>query len=184
MTVLVTGVAGQLGYDVVNELHKRGIESIGSDIREENELINKANWNQYIQLDITNGDVVDEVVRKVNPDAIIHCAAWTNVDGAEDENNKSLVKKINVDGTNNLVKAAKEIGCKFVYISTDYVFNGEGTRPWQPDDKNYAPLNYYGETKLKGEQVVSSQLDKFFIIRIAWVFGLNGKNFNRGEIFI
>lgn len=177
MTVLVTGVAGQLGYDVVNELHKRGIESIGSDIREENELINKANWNQYIQLDITNGDVVDEVVRKVNPDAIIHCAAWTNVDGAEDENNKSLVKKINVDGTNNLVKAAKEIGCKFVYISTDYVFNGEGTRPWQPDDKNYAPLNYYGETKLKGEQVVSSQLDKFFIIRIAWVFGLNGKNF-------
>ena len=177
MKVLVTGVAGQLGYDVINELNKRGIEAIGTDIREENELANKANWTQYIQLDITNKTKANGVVRDSKPDAIIHCAAWTNVDGAEDDNNRPLVKKINVDGTDNLVKIAKEIGCKFLYISTDYVFNGEGTRPWQPDDKNYAPLNYYGETKLQGELSVSSQLDKYFIVRIAWVFGLNGKNF-------
>ena len=177
MTVLVTGVAGQLGYDVVNELNKRGIEAIGTDIREEKELINKANWSRYIQLDITDKDKVSKVVTGLKPDAVIHCAAWTNVDGAEDEANKPLVKKINVDGTDNLVKVAKELGCKFLYISTDYVFDGEGTRPWEPDDKNYAPQNYYGETKLQGELAVSSQLDKFFIVRIAWVFGLNGKNF-------
>lgn len=177
MIVLVTGVAGQLGYDAINELNKRGIKAIGTDIREEKELTNKPNWNQYIQLDITDKARAEEVVREINADAIIHCAAWTNVDGAEDENNKPLVKKINADGTDNLVKVAKELGCKFLYISTDYVFNGEGTRPWQPDDKNYAPQNYYGETKLQGELAVSSQLDKFFIVRIAWVFGLNGKNF-------
>lgn len=177
MTVLVTGVAGQLGYDVVNELSKRGLEAIGTDIREEKELTNKADWSRYIQLDITDKEKVGEVVGQVNPDAIIHCAAWTNVDGAEDPNNKPLVKKINVDGTDNLVKAAKDIGCKFLYISTDYVFDGEGIRPWEPDDKNYAPQNYYGETKLQGELAVSSQLEKYFIVRIAWVFGLNGKNF-------
>lgn len=177
MIVLVTGVAGQLGYDVINELHKRGLFCVGTDIREEDELINKANWNQYIQLDITDKEKVEEAVKDIKPDVIIHCAAWTNVDGAEDDNNRPLVKKINVDGTDNLVKIAKGLGCKFLYISTDYVFNGEGTRPWQPDDKNYAPLNYYGETKLQGELSVSSQLDKYFIVRIAWVFGLNGKNF-------
>lgn len=177
MKVLVTGVAGQLGYDVINELNKRGIDAIGTDIREETELANKAKWNRYLQLDITDKAKVEEVVGDVKPDAIIHCAAWTNVDGAEDENNKPLVKKINVNGTDNLVKAAKEIGCKFLYISTDYVFDGQGSRPWQPDDKNYAPQNYYGETKLQGELAVSSQLEKFFIVRIAWVFGLNGKNF-------
>lgn len=177
MRVLVTGVAGQLGYDVINELAKRGHEAIGTDIRQENELINKANWSTYVQLDITDKTRVEEVVSQIKPDAIIHCAAWTNVDGAEDENNKPLVKRINADGTNNLVKVAKQIYCKFLYISTDYVFDGEGTRPWQPDDKNYAPQNYYGETKLQGELAVSSQLEKFFIVRIAWVFGLNGKNF-------
>ena len=177
MRVLVTGVAGQLGYDVINELSKRGITAIGTDIRSENELINVASWNQYIQLDITDKEKVIEIVNQLKPDAIIHCAAWTNVDGAEDENNKPLVKKINVDGTDNLVKAAKAINAKFLYISTDYVFDGEGTRPWQPDDKNYDPQNYYGETKLQGELAVSSQLDKFFIVRIAWVFGSNGKNF-------
>ena len=177
MTVLVTGVAGQLGYDVINELHKRDISCVGTDIKSEDELINRANWNKYVQLDITNGEAVNNVVSKIKPDAIIHCAAWTNVDGAEDENNKPLVKKINADGTDNLVKVVKEISCKFLYISTDYVFDGEGIRPWQPDDKNYAPQNYYGETKLEGEFAVSSQLDKFFIVRIAWVFGLNGKNF-------
>ena len=177
MKVLVTGVAGQLGYDVINELNKRGISAIGTDIRQESELINKANWNEYIQLDITDKANVDEVVCHIKPDVIIHCAAWTNVDGAEDEHNKPWVKKINVGGTDNLVKAAKAINAKFLYISTDYVFDGEGTRPWQPDDKSYAPQNYYGETKLQGELTVSSQLDKFFVVRIAWVFGLNGKNF-------
>ena len=177
MKVLVTGVAGQLGYDVINELKKREIIAIGTDIRQESEMVNKANWNKYIQLDITDKTSVDEVIKIIKPDAIIHCAAWTNVDGAEDSNNRPLVKKINVNGTDNLVKSAKAIGAKFLYISTDYVFNGEGTRPWKPDDKNYAPLNYYGKTKLQGELAVSSQLENYFIVRIAWVFGLNGKNF-------
>lgn len=182
MTIFVTGVAGQLGHDVVNELSKRGIVAVGSDIRDESEIINKSNWSKYIQLDITDRQSVDEAIKELIPDAIVHCAAWTNVDGAEDENNKPFVKKINVDGTDNLVKAAKDIGAKFIYISTDYVFNGEGIKPWQPDDKNYAPQNWYGETKLQGELVVSSQLDKYFIVRIAWVFGLNGKNFIRTMI--
>ena len=177
MKVLVTGAAGQLGYDVINELSKRGITAIGTDIRSKSELINKANWKKYYQCDITNKEQVDSLINSVKPDVIIHCAAWTNVDGAEDSNNKPLVKKINVDGTDNLVKAAKEISAKFLYISTDYVFNGEGTRPWEPDDKNYDPQNYYGQTKLEGELAVSSQLNKYFIVRIAWVFGLNGKNF-------
>lgn len=177
MKVLVTGVAGQLGYDVINELNKRGITAIGTDIKNEDELVNVAKWNEYVQLDITDKNQVEEVVSNIKPDAIIHCAAWTNVDGAEDENNKPIVKKVNVDGTDNLVKAAKKTGAKFLYISTDYVFDGQGEAPWQPDDKNYAPQNYYGETKLKGELAVSSQLDKYFIVRIAWVFGKNGKNF-------
>ena len=177
MKVLVTGVAGQLGYDVVNELHKRGIIAIGSDILQENMLINKAEYEEYYQLDITNEYDVLMLVDIVKPDAIIHCAAWTNVDGAEDKNNKPLVKKVNVIGTANLAKAAKKVDAKFLYISTDYVFDGQGERPWEPDDKNYAPLNYYGQTKLEGELAVSSLLDKFFIVRIAWVFGLNGKNF-------
>lgn len=179
MLVFVTGVAGQLGHDVINELSKRGIVAIGTDVREETEIINKSNWSKYIQLDITEKETVDRVIKELKPDAIIHCAAWTNVDGAEDSNNKPLVKKINVDGTDNLVKAAKAVGANFLYISTDYVFDGEGIKPWQPDDKNYAPQNYYGETKLQGELAVSSQLDKYFVVRIAWVFGLNGKNFIR-----
>lgn len=177
MRVLVTGVAGQLGYDVINELNKRGLYSIGTDIHQEDGLINKANWNEYVQLDITDDVAVKKEVQNLQPDAIIHCAAWTNVDGAEDEKNKDLVKRINVDGTNNLVEAAKNINSKFLYISTDYVFNGEGNKPWDPDDKNYSPLNYYGETKLQGELKVSSKLEKYFIVRIAWVFGKNGKNF-------
>ncbi len=177
MKVLVTGVAGQLGYDVVNNLSNRGIDAIGTDIRQEDELINKANWSKYVQLDITDKDKTALIVNQIKPDAIIHCAAWTNVDGAEDINNKEIVKKINVDGTNNLVQAAKGINAKFLYISTDYVFDGEGERPWQPDDKKYKPQNYYGETKLQGELAVSSHLDNYFIVRIAWVFGLNGKNF-------
>lgn len=177
MIVLVTGVGGQLGHDVINELSRRRIVVVGSDILPESDIVNKSKWNKYVQLDITNKEAVDKVINDLKPDVIIHCAAWTNVDGAEDPNNKPLVKKINVDGTDNLVKASKKIGAKFMYISTDYVFNGEGKEPWKPDDKDYAPLNYYGKTKLEGELSVSSQLDKFFIVRIAWVFGLNGKNF-------
>ncbi len=177
MKVLVTGVAGQLGHDVISELKKRGLFSVGSDIRRESEIAYKSKWDKYIQLDITDKEAVERAIEEIRLDAIIHCAAWTNVDGAEDPNNKPLVKRINVDGTDNLVKASKKIGAKFMYISTDYVFNGEGTEPWKPDDKDYAPLNYYGQTKLEGELSVSSQLEKFFIVRIAWVFGLNGKNF-------
>lgn len=177
MIILVTGVAGQLGHDVINEVSKRGIIVYGTDIKAEEELINKAKWNRYYQCDITDKEQVSLLINFIKPDAIIHCAAWTNVDGAEDSNNKQLVKRINVDGTDNLVKASRRIGAKFMYISTDYVFNGEGKEPWKPDDKDYAPLNYYGKTKLEGELSVSSQLDKYFIVRIAWVFGLNGNNF-------
>ena len=176
MRVLVTGVAGQLGFDVVNELTKRGHEAIGSDIKPYNDLLLKPNC-KYVSFDITDKEEVWNIFLSFEFDAVIHCAAWTNVDGAELEENRSLVKKINVDGTNHLVKAAKRIEAKFLYISTDYVFNGEGKKPWKPDDKDYAPQNYYGQTKLEGELSVSSQLDKFFIVRIAWVFGLNGKNF-------
>lgn len=177
MKVLVTGVAGQLGYDVINEFSKRGITVFGTDIKPEEEIINNAKWDKYYQCDITDKKQVNLLISNVKPDAIIHCAAWTNVDGAEDSSNKPLVKKINVNGTDNLVKATKNIGAKFLYISTDYVFNGEGTKPWNPDDKDYSPLNYYGQTKLEGELSVSSQLVKYFIVRIAWVFGLNGNNF-------
>lgn len=177
MTVLVTGVAGQLGYDVVNELAGRGIVTIGADVKEENEIALRADWDRYVLLDITDGDAVAQTLRKESPDAIIHCAAWTDVDRAEDESNREKVRRINVDGTGFLAEAAKNLGCKFLYISTDYVFNGEGTDPLSPDCKDFAPLNYYGETKLAGESIVSSRLERFFIVRIAWVFGKNGKNF-------
>lgn len=170
MKVLVTGANGQLGHDVVNELRKRGHEAITTDIMGEMDYL----------LDITKEDVVDSV-RRIGPDAIIHCAAWTAVDAAEDEENKEKVYAINVTGTRNLVKAADYLDCKFLYLSTDYVFDGEGEEPWKPDDKSYAPLCYYGETKLEGELAVS-ELEKFFIVRIAWVFGLNGKNFIRTMI--
>ena len=177
MKVLVTGVAGQLGFDVVNELNKRGIVVIGTDIRSESELIAKANWKAYVSLDITDRAAVEKTVREISPDAIVHCAAWTNVDGAEDENNKPLVKKINVDGTENLALAAKGLGCKFLYISTDYVFDGAGERPWKPEDRCFAPQNWYGVSKMQGENVVSTLLERYFIVRIAWAFGKNGKNF-------
>ena len=177
MKVLVTGVAGQLGYDVVNELSKRGHIAIGCDIRKEEELAYKANFEKYICFDITDRNQVDIVINEVKPDAIIHCAAWTNVDGAEDPNNKPIVERINVLGTANLARAAQGVNAKLMYISTDYVFDGEGDRPWQPDDTRYSPLNYYGETKLRGEMAVSCRTGKAFIVRIAWVFGKNGKNF-------
>ena len=177
MKVLVTGAAGQLGFDVVNELTRRGICAVGTDIRDEKDLTLRADWSEYAALDITDRAAVEETVGRIAPDAIIHCAAWTNVDGAEDEKNGPTVEKINVDGTENLALAAKKTGCKFLYISTDYVFDGTGDRPWKPDDRCFSPLNRYGETKLRGETAVSTLLERFFIVRIAWVFGKNGKNF-------
>jgi len=170
MKVLVTGVAGQLGHDVVNEARKRGYEVIGSDLASSDEP-------SYVQMDITDKDQVFSIVEKVHPEVIVHCAAWTAVDAAEDEENHSKVDAINHLGTKYIAEAAKSVDAKMVYISTDYVFDGQGTEPWQPDDKNYAPLNVYGKSKLAGELAVSEALDKYFIVRIAWVFGLNGKNF-------
>lgn len=172
MKIFVTGVGGQLGYDVMNELKKRGIEAVGSDILPEWDK-----YENYIPMDITNAEQVKEVISTVKPDAVIHCAAWTAVDAAEDEENKPKVRAINADGTKNIVNVCKEIDAKMMYISTDYVFDGQGDKPWLPDCKDYKPLNVYGETKLEGELAVSSLLEKYFIVRIAWVFGLNGKNF-------
>jgi dTDP-4-dehydrorhamnose reductase len=180
MKIFVTGVGGQLGHDVVNDAVGRGHEAVGSDIQESYSGVadgSAVTTVPYIQLDNTDEKAVKEVVEKIHPDAIIHCAAWTAVDAAEDEENKPKVKAINADGTRYIAEAAKSVDAKMLYLSTDYVFDGKGTRPWQPDDKNYAPLNYYGQTKLEGELAVAENLDKFFIVRIAWVFGLNGKNF-------
>lgn len=180
MKVLVTGVAGQLGHDVMNELHKRGYEGVGSDIApkysgaDDGTAVTKMD---YVQMDITNSQEVTETIKKVNPDVVVHCAAWTAVDLAEESENKEKVMAINVGGTENIAKVCKELDCKMVYISTDYVFDGYGTRPWEEDCKDYAPLNVYGESKLMGEKVVSLNLEKYFIVRIAWVFGVNGNNF-------
>lgn len=172
MKVLVTGVGGQLGYDVMNELVKRGHEAIGSDILESVE----ADFS-YTQMDITDKTQVNNLITKTKPDAVVHCAAWTAVDAAEDEENKAKVISINVEGTRNIAESCKAADCKMVYISTDYVFNGQGTEPWHPDCKEYAPLCVYGQSKLDGELSVAEILDKYFIVRIAWVFGVNGKNF-------
>ena len=180
MKVFVTGVGGQLGHDVMNELARRGYEGIGSDIKPEYTGIQDGSpvtTMPYMGLDITDKDAVLSAIKEIGPDVIVHCAAWTNVDGAEDPANKPLVHKINVEGTQNMADAAKAVDAKIVYLSTDYVFDGQGTASWKPDDKNYAPLNYYGQTKLEGELAISSTTDKYFIVRIAWVFGLNGKNF-------
>lgn len=162
MKILVTGAAGQLGHDVVLEAEKNGIEAVGVDVAE---------------MDITDAAKVLEVIGKIRPDAVIHCAAWTAVDAAEEEENREKVRKINAEGTRNIALACKETGAKMLYISTDYVFDGTGTEPWKPDCKSYAPLGWYGETKLQGELAVSEILEKYFIVRIAWVFGKNGKNF-------
>lgn len=180
MKVFVTGVGGQLGHDVMNELHKRGHEGVGSDIAPQYSGAQDGSavtTMPYIQLDITDASAVSRVLREVKPDAVVHCAAWTAVDAAEDEENQPKVRAINADGTANIAEVCRKLDCKMVYISTDYVFNGQGETPWQPDCKDYAPLNFYGQTKLEGELAVSSQLEKYFIVRIAWVFGLNGKNF-------
>ena len=168
MKVLVTGTSGQLGFDVMNELIRRGHEAVGADRSETGAEF------EHVLLDITDKKRVDEVVDEIKPDAVIHCAAWTNVDGAE---NLKVVRAVNVDGTRNIAEAAARVGAKMMYISTDYVFDGTGERPWQPDDKNYAPLNVYGQSKLDGELAVEKYVEKFFVVRIAWVFGKNGRNF-------
>ena len=180
MKVFVTGVGGQLGHDVVNDAIGRGHEVAGSDIGVQYSGVADGSavvTAPYVQLDITDEKAVAATIAEIKPDAIIHCAAWTAVDAAEDEENKGKVEAINHKGTQYIAEAAKAVGAKMLYLSTDYVFDGKGERPWQPDDKNYAPLNYYGQTKLEGEMAVAQNLEKFFIVRIAWVFGLNGKNF-------
>lgn len=180
MKIFVTGVAGQLGHDVMNELASRGYTGIGTDLAEtysgiqDDTYVTKA---EYMPLDITNADDVMKTIQNVKPDVVVHCAAWTAVDLAEDEDKQAKVKAINVDGTQNIANACKKVDAKMVYISTDYVFDGQGTEPWQPDCKDYKPLNVYGQTKLGGELAVSNTLDKYFIVRIAWVFGKNGNNF-------
>ena len=170
MKFLVTGVNGQLGHDCVEELRRRGHNVIGSDIQEQNR-------DEYLSMDITDRDAVMIAVADIKPEVIIHCAAWTAVDAAEADENRKKVHAINVDGTRNIAEAAKSVDAKMIYISTDYVFDGQGEQPWQPDDRNYAPLNVYGQSKLDGEKAVSTILDRYFIVRIAWVFGINGKNF-------
>lgn len=180
MKVLVTGVAGQLGHDVMNELAKRGYEGIGSDIKDTYSGIPDGTavvTMPYVPMDITDKAYVEKVLKEVNPDVVVHCAAWTAVDLAEDEDKKQTVRKVNAEGTRNIALVCKDLDCKMVYISTDYVFDGQGTNPWEPDCKDYKPLNVYGETKLEGELAVSENLEKYFIVRIAWVFGKNGKNF-------
>ena len=180
MKIFVTGVAGQLGHDVMNELASRGYTGIGTDLAETYSGIQDGSYvtkAEYMPLDITNADDVMKTIQNVKPDVVVHCAAWTAVDLAEDEDKQAKVKAINVDGTQNIANACKKVDAKMVYISTDYVFNGQGTEPWQPDCKDYKPLNVYGQTKLGGELAVSNTLDKYFIVRIAWVFGKNGNNF-------
>lgn len=180
MRVFVTGVGGQLGHDVMNELAKRGHEGVGSDIAPVYSGIQDGSAvcaMAYVAMDITDAEQVRKVISDVKPDAVIHCAAWTAVDLAEDEDKQAKVHTINAVGTQNIANICKELDCKMVYISTDYVFNGQGETPWVPDCKDYAPLNVYGQTKLEGELAVANTLDKYFIVRIAWVFGLNGNNF-------
>ena len=180
MKFFVTGVAGQLGHDVMNELAKRGYEGVGSDIAPQYSGVedgSSVTTMPYVGMDITDAKAVRETILSVKPDVVVHCAAWTAVDLAEDEDKKEKVYAINAKGTQNIADVCIELDCKVIYISTDYVFNGQGTEPWQPDCKDYQPLNVYGKTKLEGELAISNTVSKYFIVRIAWVFGLNGKNF-------
>ncbi len=180
MRIFVTGVGGQLGHDVMNELAHRGHEGIGSDIAPAYSGVQDGSavcTMPYVSLDITDANAVTQVISQIKPDVVIHCAAWTAVDLAEDVDKVEKVRAINAGGTLHIAEACKQLDCKMIYISTDYVFNGQGQTPWTPDCKDYAPLNVYGQTKLEGELAVSQTLQKYFIVRIAWVFGLNGKNF-------
>lgn len=173
MKLFVTGVCGQLGFDVIKEAQSRGCDVVGSDIIDAYDGISAP----YVKLDITDSDAVYSALSEVKPDVVVHCAAWTAVDAAEDEENIEKVRAVNVAGTENIAKVCKALDCKMIYISTDYVFDGQGVEPWKADCKDYAPLSVYGKTKLEGELAVSSLLERYFIVRIAWVFGINGKNF-------
>ena len=180
MRVLVPGVAGQLGYDVMRELYVRGHEGIGTDLAAPTNPASVCEDGEaFLPLDITDGGAVRATVMRERPDAVIHCAAWTAVDAAEEVENYDTVYAVNVTGTENLALACRDVGCKMLYISTDYVFDGQGDTPWTPDCRDYAPLNVYGRTKRMGEQAVEDTLAEHFIVRIAWVFGANGKNFVR-----
>ena len=179
MKVLVTGVNGQLGHDMMLELAQRGHDPIGSGSGSSYRGADRVASMPYEQMNITDAQNVCMVVEKIQPDAVVHCSAWTAVDAAEEEENREKVFRLNVCGTRNIAEACRDVGAKLVYLSTDYVFDGQGTRPWQPDDKNYAPLNVYGQSKLEGEIAVRETLERAFIVRIAWVFGKNGKNFIR-----
>ena len=179
MKIFVTGVAGQLGYDVMNEIAKRGHEGVGSDITPTYSGIQDGSAvtaMPYVSLDITDSVAVEGVITHEKPDVVIHCAAWTAVDAAEKEENIPKVRAINAGGAKSIAEVCRKLDCKMVYISTDYVFDGQGTRPWEPDDERH-PLNVYGQTKYEGELAVEELVKKFFIVRIAWVFGVNGKNF-------
>ena len=180
MKVFVTGVGGQLGYAVMNELHKRGHEGTGADLAAAYNGVcddSAVPTMPYVSLDITDAVSVSRAIAGVNPDVVIHCAGWTAVDAAEDEDKQDLVRRVNVEGTQNIADVCKKLGCKMLYLSTDYVFNGQGTEPWMPDCKSYAALNVYGQSKLDGELAVANTLEKYYIVRIAWVFGKNGNNF-------
>ena len=166
MKAFVTGIGGQLGYDVMLELARRGHEAVGSDLKP-----------PAVPLDITDEAAVSKTIAQVRPDVVIHCAAWTAVDAAEEPENREKVFAINEMGTRHLAAASRAVNAKMIYISTDYVFDGQGERPWQPDDAAFAPLNVYGQSKLAGERAVEELLERYFIVRIAWVFGKNGKNF-------
>ena len=179
MKVFVTGVAGQLGHDVMNELEKRGMEGIGTDLMpayaglQDGTAVTRM---PYVSLDITDPEAVEKTIAGIAPDAVIHCAAWTAVDKAEDC--PDICRKVNAGGTRNIAEACRRLDIPMMYFSTDYVFNGNGTRPWEPED-TYEPLGVYGATKAEGEVAVKENLSKYFILRIAWVFGKNGKNFIR-----
>lgn len=180
MKVFVTGVGGQLGHDIMNELHKRGHEGVGSDLAPAYSGIadgSAVTTMPYMSLDITDKSAVECVISEIRPEAVIHCAGWTAVDAAEDEGKQAMVRRINVDGTQYIADVCKKLDCKMLYLSTDYVFDGQGEIPWMPDCKGYDPLNFYGKSKLDGELAVCNTLEKYFIVRIAGVFGLNGKNF-------
>lgn len=180
MKLFVTGVNGQLGHDVMNDIASRGYEGIGSDLASSYQGIadgTAVTAMPYVSLDITDVAAVNRVIAAVKPDAVIHCAAWTAVDMAEDDANVEKVRAVNADGTRYIAAVCKMLGCKMLYLSTDYVFDGQGTTPWDPDCKDYRPLNVYGKTKLEGELAVAQTLSQYFIVRIAWVFGLNGNNF-------
>ena len=180
MKILVTGVNGQLGHDVINELAARGHEGVGSGASAAYHGVadgTAAATGPYVKMDITNEKEVRAVLRKIRPDGVIHCAAWTAVDAAENAENQPKVQAVNVQGTRNIAQACKELDAKMLYISTDYVFDGQGPEPWKANCQTFAPLNVYGKSKLEGELAVKELLEKYFIVRIAWVFGLNGNNF-------